>query len=291
MITSLVRKNISIKPWTTFKVGGIVKYFAEPQSIDEIKALHSWTLLQKLPVFILGKGSNVVVSDRGFPGLIIHLGKSFSQWQISGNKIKAQAGCLLNKVVAEAIKTDLSGIELLAGIPGTVGGGTYINAGAYGQELKQIITTVSSLNSRGQVIKRQNHECNFAYRNSIFTQNHEWILEVEMALTPNSGRDLRKIMQKNLKKRKDQQPIEFPNAGSMFKRPENNFAGALIEKAGLKGLQMGKAQVSHKHANFIVNLGGATAQDIWDLSEKVIAKVKTHSSIVLEREVIFLGEF
>ncbi|NLB64045.1 MAG: UDP-N-acetylmuramate dehydrogenase [Fibrobacter sp.] len=291
MITSLVRKNISIKPWTTFKVGGIVKYFAEPQSIDEIKALHSWTLLQKLPVFILGKGSNVVVSDRGFPGLIIHLGKSFSQWQISGNKIKAQAGCLLNKVVAEAIKTDLSGIELLAGIPGTVGGGTYINAGAYGQELKQIITSVTSLNSRGQVIKRQNHECNFAYRNSIFTQNHEWILEVEMALTLNSGRDLRKIMQKNLKKRKDQQPIELPNAGSMFKRPKNNFAGALIEKAGLKGLQMGKAQVSHKHANFIVNLGGATAQDIWDLSEKVIAKVKTHSSIVLEREVIFLGEF
>jgi UDP-N-acetylmuramate dehydrogenase len=185
----------------------------------------------------------------------------------------------------------MAGIQHLAGIPGTMGGGTYINAGAFGQELKDVIVSVTSTTCDGRLIKRTNEECGFSYRHSNFFDWDEIILETELELTPGDEHALKSEMRETLRKRKEKQPLHLPNAGSMFKRPPGQFAGVLIEEAGLKGFRMGGAMISEKHANFTVNAGGASAQDIHDLSSEVIRRVKEKSGTTLEREVIFIGEF
>jgi UDP-N-acetylmuramate dehydrogenase len=195
-------------------------------------------------------------------------------------------------IVTQSVERGLSGMQNLAGIPGALGGGIFNNAGAFDQDLKDVAVSVLSLRSDGKRVRRSNPECGFAYRHSVFCGSGEIILESSLELRP--GGDpvgLRREMEETLRKRGERQPLEYPSAGSMFKRPSGHYAGELIQAAGLKGLRQGGAGVSEKHANFTVNLGGATAQDIWDLTSEVIRRVHEHSGVALEREVIFIGEF
>lgn len=287
----LIQENIPLAPLISFKVGGPARHFCEPATAGEFSEALAWAKGKGLPVFILGKGTNLVFSDTGFPGLVIYTGRSFHHIAWDGPRVTAQAGALLHTVVTQSVNRGRAGIQHLAGIPGTVGGGVYINAGAFGQELKEVILTVTSATMDGLLITRGNADCGFAYRHSNFFHFNELILETTLELKPGDAESLKAEMRETLRKRKDKQPLHLPNAGSMFKRPPGQFAGVLIEQAGLKGFQMGGARISEKHANFTVNAGGATAQDIFDLTEEVITRVRSHSGTTLEREVIFIGEF
>lgn len=288
---SPIEENVSLKNFTSFKVGGFARFFSAPSSLEEIQELLQWAHQKGLPIFVLGKGSNLVVSDQGYAGLVIHLGKNFSQIRQLENRIQAQAGALLNTVVTTANRAGLGGIECLGGIPGTIGAGAWINAGAYGQELEQCIEQVTTLCADGSIKVRNHPECGYAYRHSAMIGTNEMIVEVLLSLKPADSTQLQATLQECLIKRKEKQPLELPNAGSMFKRPVGMFAGALIEQSGLKGFRVGDAQVSEKHAGFVVNLGKATANDIWNLTEAVIQKVKKDHNVILEREVVFLGDF
>ena len=287
----LIRENIPLSPFISFKVGGPARYFTEPSTPEEFSEALGWARQKGLETFILGKGTNLVFSDRGYPGLVVYTGKSFHGIAWDGNRVRAQAGALLHTVVTQSVGLGFSGIQHLAGIPGTVGGGTYINAGAFGQELKEVIVSVTSSTLDGRMVTRSNAECGFSYRHSNFFDLNEIILETSMELIPGDKETMQAEMRETLRKRKDKQPLHLPNAGSMFKRPPGQFAGVLIEQAGLKGFRMGGAMISEKHANFTVNAGGATAQDIHDLTSEVIDRVKAATGTTLEREVIFIGEF
>jgi UDP-N-acetylmuramate dehydrogenase len=286
-----IRENVPMAPLISFKVGGPARWFCEPATAAEFAEAMAWAKQRNLETFILGKGTNLVFSDRGFPGLVLYTGRSFTHIDWQGNRVTAQAGALLHTVVTQAVGKGMAGIQNLAGIPGTMGGGTYINAGAFGQELKDVIVKVVSTTRAGALVERTNAECGFAYRHSRFFDLDEIILETELELAPGDGEALKAEMRETLRKRKEKQPLHLPNAGSMFKRPPGQFAGTLIEQAGLKGFRIGGAMISEKHANFTVNAGGATAQDIHDLSSEVIRRVKEQSGTTLEREVIFIGEF
>ncbi|MDB5105281.1 MAG: UDP-N-acetylmuramate dehydrogenase --_ transferred, now [Fibrobacteres bacterium] len=287
----LVRENIPLAPLISFKVGGPARYFVEPSTPEEFSEALGWARQKGLETFILGKGTNLVFSDQGFPGLVLYTGKSFHGIAWEGNRVRAQAGALLHTVVTQSVGNGMAGIQHLAGIPGTMGGGTYINAGAFGQELKEVIVFVTSTTMDGKLVQRTNEECGFAYRHSHFFHLNEIILETALELVPGDPDALRAEMRETLRKRKEKQPLNLPNAGSMFKRPPGQYAGVLIERTGLKGFRMGGAMISEKHSNFTVNAGGATAQDIHDLSSEVIRRVKEATGTTLEREVIFIGEF
>jgi len=287
----LVRENIPLAPLISFKVGGPARYFVEPSTPEEFSEALGWAKGKGLETFILGKGTNLVFSDLGYPGLVLYTGKSFHGIAWEGNRVRAQSGALLHTVVTQSVGKGMAGIQHLAGIPGTMGGGTYINAGAFGQELKEVILSVTSATRGGKLVERSNAECGFSYRHSNFFNLDEIILETVLELIPGDKEAMQAEMRETLRKRKEKQPLHLPNAGSMFKRPPGQFAGVLIEQAGLKGFRIGGAMISEKHANFTVNAGGATAQDIHDLSSEVIRRVKEMSGTTLEREVIFIGEF
>jgi UDP-N-acetylmuramate dehydrogenase len=286
-----IREQTLLAPYTSFKVGGLAQYFCEPSTVEEFSEALIWAKSRDFKHFILGKGTNLVFSDQGFPGLVIYTGKAFQNIHWEGNRVRAQAGALLTTVVTQSVGRGLAGIQNLAGIPGTMGGGTFINAGAFGQELKDVIVSVISTTLDGKLVERSNQECGFAYRHSRFFDWGEIILETVLELKTGDAEALQIEMRETLLKRKDKQPLHLPNAGSMFKRPPGLYAGVLIEQAGLKGYRHGGAMISEKHANFTVNAGGATAQDIFDLTEDVIQQVRTKTGTTLEREVIFIGEF
>ena len=287
----MIQEQIILAPYTTFKVGGPARFFAEPNNTNELRNVLLWLQQNPMPFFLLGKGSNLVVSDQGFAGLVIHMGKQFAGLERIDSSLLCKAGCLLHSAVIASVDAGLAGIQNLGGIPGTLGGGAYINAGAYDQELCQVISEVTTMDLQGTIRVHNNAECGFGYRHSSLMGLDEIIIEVRLDLHPNDPQKLREQMNAVLLKRREKQPLELPNAGSMFKRPPGQFAGALIEASGLKGFRVGDAAVSDKHANFVVNLGKARALDIWELTEQIIAKVKADHAITLEREVIFLGSF
>ncbi len=286
-----ILEQAHLAPYLSFQVGGPALYFCAPREAEQFSEALDFARTRALPVFVLGKGTNLVFSDVGYPGLVIYTG-DFNRIEWDGPKVSAECGAVLMDVVTQSAEQGLSGAQNLAGIPGTVGGGTYINAGAFDQELKDTVTEVLSVSPEGKTIRRGNSECGFAYRRSFFCGAGEIILRTCMELRrggdPNA---LRAEMAATLARRAEKQPLHLPNAGSMFKRPPGKYAGALIEAAGLKGFRMGGAGISEKHANFTVNLGGAKAQDIWDLTCEVIRRVRDHSGVTLEREVIFVGDF
>ncbi len=286
-----IRENVPLAPLISFKVGGAARWFAEPANAADFAEAMAWAKERGVETFILGKGTNLVFSDQGFPGLVVYTGRAFTHIAWDRNRATAQAGALLHTLVTQSVNKGMAGIQHLAGIPGTMGGGTYINAGAFGQELKEVIVSVVSTTRDGRLITRSNAECGFAYRHSHFFALDEIILETIVELIPGDKVAMQAEMRETLRKRKEKQPLHLPNAGSMFKRPPGQFAGVLIEQAGLKGFRMGGAMISEKHANFTVNAGGATAQDIHDLSSEVIRRVKDQCGTTLEREVIFIGAF
>lgn len=303
-----ILENELMSKHTSFKVGGAARYFVKAESIDDIKDASKFAKDKGLPHFILGNGTNLLVSDNGYDGVIITLGRSFSDVCDLGKvKFKVGAATPLGGFARKTIKLGFAGIHKLAGIPGTLGGAIYMNAGAYGQEICQTCVEVESLGQDGVVRVRTAAECGFGYRHSVFQElatdpkNAEIILSATFQLEPAevSGKDsytLETEMQECMAKRKASQPLNMPNAGSTFKRldvgcaemPQQIAPGYYIEQAGLKGYRIGGAEVSTVHANFIVNAGDATAADIKALSEFVQKKVAEKFGIELKREIILL---
>lgn len=278
-------------PRTTFKVGGAARYLLEPTTETELESALAWVRSRELPLFVMGRGSNLVVSDAGWPGAIVCLGANFAgiEWFAEGATVLA--GTRLTEFVVQAVGRGLGGVEKLAGIPGTVGGAVSINAGAYGQEFGDRVVRVRSIGLDGAVRERSREECAFAYRHSVFRDNGEIVVSATLQLMTGNVDELRSSVREIQKARTDKQPLDLPNAGSLFKRPPGGYASKMVEEAGLKGFRVGNAAISDKHAGFAVNLGGATATDVWNLSKQVIERVKVSHGVTLEREVVFLGEF
>ncbi len=286
-----ILENVDMKQHTTFRAGGCARYFALAESDDDIRELKSFAREKCMPFFLLGKGSNVLVSDSGFDGLVIKLGKAFSHFRFEKETLVAKAATPLSLVAKMSATLGLSGMHLLAGIPGSLGGGIAMNAGAYGEEISQALLSARILEEDGEIRDYSGEKCAFGYRKSIFQNSQKVILEAVFRLTKGDATSLLAEQRRILEERKAKQPLDMPSAGSVFKRPTRGFPGALVEEAGLKGFQIGGAQVSPKHANFIVNTGNATAQQIHDLSELARKKVFEATGISLEREIIFLGRF
>ena len=301
----ILLENEPMSKHTTFKVGGPARYFAKAESLDDLKRALDLTHEKGLPFFILGNGSNLLVSDKGFNGVIVTLAGDFSSIEDLGNgAFKVGAAVPLGRFARSVLKQGFAGIHKLAGIPGTLGGAIYMNAGAYGQEIGCCCTQVTTLNGAGKRHEYAANECSFGYRQSAFQKLSETIVSATFQLPTASAQgktvaDLEAELAECMAKRKATQPLNMPNAGSTFKRLEHGAAdtptqiapGYYIEHAGLKGYRIGGAEVSTVHANFIVNAGGATASDIKELSEFVQSKVAEKFGIELKREIILLGDF
>lgn len=273
-----------MKKHTTFKAGGKAKYFVTPDSIEKVSELISY-LEGKVKYYIIGNGSNLLVKDDGFDGIIVKIGQKLAKYEINGNKIICEAGAFVAKIANEALENGLTGLEFAAGIPGMIGGAVAMNAGAYGGEFKDIITKVVLLDKNGKIFELSNEEMDFAYRKSIVQQNEYIVLASEMELQKGNRIEISEKMEEFLKARRDKQPLEYPSAGSTFKRPEGYFAGKLIMDAGLKGFSVGDACVSEKHCGFVINKGNATATDIICLMNEVAKIVKEKYNVILEPEV------
>ncbi len=281
--------NEPMKNHTTFRVGGTADMLAEPKSQDELLKLLAAASAENIPVTIIGNGSNLLVTDKGIRGLVIKLAKQFSLVEVDGEYITCQSGALMSKIAAAAYENSLSGLEFASGIPGTIGGGLYMNAGAYGGELKDVFVKCEYILD-GKIKTAAAEEAELAYRKSLFSENGGIIVSVTLKLEKGNKADILAKMQDFKNRRSSKQPLEFPSAGSTFKRPEGHFAGALIEEAGLKGLSVGAAEVSAKHAGFIINKGGDSASDILELIALVQRKVYENSGVMLETEVKLIGE-
>jgi UDP-N-acetylmuramate dehydrogenase len=270
-IPNVVRTGVSLKEYTTFKIGGVAQFFAEAKNLDEVRALLGWCKKFKIPFLVLGRGSNVLFDDDGYKGLVIKSG--------------FEAGVSLHSLIQQTANKGLGGLEKLEGIPGTVGGAIFMNAGAHGQQISDCIKNVTSIKPNGEIVKRTKEECEFSYRSSIFKKLPEIILSAEFNFTQMDIETIKKNRKEVLKWRLEKQPLQYPNAGSVFKNPANQSAGYLIESCGLKGHRIGDAEVSSLHANFIVNKGNATAKDVRALMDKITQEVKKTHGIDLEPEI------
>jgi UDP-N-acetylmuramate dehydrogenase len=273
---------------TSFKIGGNADVFVSVQTVEEFSLTLKLCKKAEVPVTVLGKGSNLLVSDKGIEGVVICLEK-LNKITVEGEKIKAGAGVSLAALCNFAANEGLSGLEFAFGIPGSVGGAVYMNAGAYGGEIKDVLESVTAVDVDGEILTFSANELCLSYRNSIFHNNGATVVETVFALKKGIEEEIKAQMSEVMGRRKDKQPLEFPSAGSTFKRPEGYFAGTLIEQCGLKGLTVGGAQVSTKHAGFVINKGGATANDVLELIKKVQQIVFEKTGVTLEPEVIFIG--
>ena len=283
--------NEPMSKHTTFRIGGPADYFVCPENIEEVQKVVCLCNEMDMPFYLLGNGSNLLVGDKGYRGVIIRLYKQMDKIEVSGTKIKAQAGALLVKVANEACKNGLTGLEFAGGIPGTLGGAVMMNAGAYGGEMKDVLEEVTVLTKEGEILTLNKEELELGYRTSIIGRKGYIALEVILRLKEKNADEIRAYMNELREKRVTKQPLEYASAGSTFKRPEGHFAGQLIEQAGLRGFQVGDAQVSEKHCGFVINRGQATAKDVMDLMREVSAKVEEKFGVTLEPEVKRLGEF
>lgn len=274
---------------TTFRVGGPADLMYFPASSSQLVKALSAAGERQIPVLVMGNGSNMIVRDGGIRGLVIVLGERFSQISIEGEILSAQAGASMARVAAAAQASSLSGLEFASGIPGTLGGGCAMNAGAYGGQLSDVLVD-AEVYLNGEIRTLSREELQMGYRTTLPLREGGIVLSARFKLTPDDGEAIMARMKDLNARRRDKQPLNFPSAGSTFKRPEGYFAGALIEQAGLKGRTVGGAQVSEKHAGFIVNIGGATAKDITDLIALVQEEVLRASGVRLETEVRIIGE-
>ena len=278
-----------MKKHTTFKIGGPAEIFVDAGSKEEILLVAELCRENDLPFIIIGNGSNLLVSDKGISGVVICVGNRMKNTEVKDNIIYAEGGALLSVVSNAAQKHSLSGLEFAAGIPGTLGGGIYMNAGAYGGELKDVVRCVTYIDDGGNIKKAGADELDFSYRHSMFSDKNFVILEAELELKHGDADKIREEMTELNKRRCEKQPLEFPSAGSTFKRPEGYFAGKLIQDAGLLGYTVGGAKVSEKHAGFVINNGGATAQDVLDLIVHIQKTVFEKFGVNLETEVRLIG--
>ena len=275
---------------TSFRIGGPADVLAQPADEAELAALLKRAGEHAVPVTLIGNGSNLLVRDKGIRGLVIKLSNSFSDMKALGNELTFGSGISLAMASKKAASLSLSGLEFAVGIPGTIGGAVYMNAGAYDGEMAKVVTCVRVMDMQGKISELQASELDFAYRHTAL-QNSGWIvISVTVALQPGEAESIAAKMADFSQRRISKQPLELPSAGSMFKRPVGYFAGTLIEQTGLKGYTVGGAQVSQKHAGFVVNVGGATAKDVLQLISDVQSKVFAAHGVRLEPEVLVLGE-
>lgn len=280
-----------MKRHTTFRIGGPADFFLLPSTVDEVRGILEICREEELPYFILGNGSNLLVSDKGYRGVIIQLYRNFSSISVEGNEICASSGALLSQIAAAARNASLTGFEFAGGIPGTLGGAVFMNAGAYGGELKDVLKEAVVMTEQGEILTLPVEKLDMGYRTSRIKKAGYLVLEARLVLEQGDMDKIRDITKDLTEKRVSKQPLEYPSAGSTFKRPEGYFAGKLIMDAGLRGYQVGDAQVSEKHCGFVINKGNATAADVLTLIENVREKVQEQFGVTLEPEVKFLGEF
>lgn len=286
-----VKTDEPMAPHTTFRVGGPADFFVEIGSIEELREIIDYLHKTDYDFFILGNGSNLLVGDKGYQGVVLHLGSRFGEYSVTENQVTAQAGAMLSSVAKAAATAGLTGMEFAAGIPGTIGGAIVMNAGAYDGEMQQIVTKVTVMTVDGEVLELDNETMEFGYRTSIIKNRPFIVLSAQMELKKGNAEEIHAKIEELNARRRSKQPLELPSAGSTFKRPEGHFAGKLIMDAGLRGSRIGGAQVSEKHCGFIVNLGNASAADIYELMEEVTEKVEEQFSVRLEPEVVRLGDF
>ena len=276
---------------TTFRVGGPAEVFVTVENKEQLEKIIKYLNLVERPYFILGNGSNLLVGDKGYRGVIIRLGGEFNTLKTEGTLLTAGASVLLSAAAREAMENGLTGMEFASGIPGSIGGGVKMNAGAYDGEMRQIVESVQVMYKDGSILDLDNETMEFGYRNSVIKNRPYVVLQVSLRLQPGNREEILARMNDLAARRKEKQPLEFASAGSTFKRPEGYFAGKLIMDSGLRGARIGGAQISEKHCGFVINDGTATAADIAELIQEVSETVKEKFGVTLEPEVILLGDF
>lgn len=284
-----IKTEEPMKEHTTFRIGGPARLFLTPDTEEELRELIFYCEERRLPWFLLGNGSNLLVSDKGFDGAVIQLGEGFQGIVREGDSLYIKAGTLLGKAAAYAAKEGLGGMEFASGIPGTVGGAVFMNAGAYGGEMKQIIRQAKVMKRDGSCCVLGKDELQMDYRTSIVKEKGYIVLEVVLDLVKRPVEAIQGRMEELKAARKEKQPLEFPSAGSAFKRPEGYFAGKLIMDAGLRGFRVGDAQIAEKHCGFVINRGNAAAEDVMKLAKAVQEKVEGRFGVKLELEIQTLG--
>ena len=276
--------------YTTFRVGGPADILVSPNSQEEVCTLLATIQAEQVPCTILGNGSNVLVLDKGIRGVVLKLGNALNGLVIEGTRIRVEAGVLLSRLATAAADAGLTGLEFASGIPGSLGGAILMNAGAYGGEIGNLVRTVTVVDPKGQVRNLNREQMNFRYRHSVVMETGDIILSATLELAPDAPETIHERIRDLTQKRITKQPLNFPSAGSTFKRPPGYFAAALIDQAGLRGYRVGDAQVSEKHTGFVVNRGHATASEILQLMDDVKTRVHAMSGVWLEPEVRILGE-
>lgn len=279
-----------MKNHTSFKIGGSADFLVTPRTVDQIQNLIKTLKKENIPVFIMGNGSNLLVSDKGIRGVVIKLSKNFSSFSISGDEVTAQSGILLSTLSKSIVNESLSGFEFASGIPGTIGGAVTMNAGAYDSEMKNIVEEVVAMDMDGNIKTFTNQEMNFRYRKSRVTDETLVVLEAKLKLDKGNIEDIKAKIDDFTVRRTTKQPLTAYSAGSTFKRPEGYFAGKLIEDAGLKGIIMRNAAVSSLHSGFVINTGDATCENILELIEFIKLTVFSEFGVMLEEEVRVVGE-
>ena len=274
---------------TTFKIGGPAQVLVTPRTVEQIQGVFAVAKAANVPVRVMGLGSNILVSDAGLEGIVVKLAENFSAVEIEGQTVRCQAGASNEAVARKAQQAGLAGYEFASGIPGTIGGAAIMNAGAYGGEFKDVAQSVACLTPEGRVVEVPASQANWGYRHSMMMDAGYVVLGATLKLQPDDQAAIQERMDDLAKRRQEKQPLEMPSAGSTFKRPEGYFAGKLIQDAGLRGYQVGGAQVSTKHTGFVVNAGGATAADVLQLISDVQQRVLETQGVTMEPEVRMWG--
>ncbi len=289
-ISPQLAENEPMSLHTTFKIGGNADMFVSVEDIEELSELIRTANKTGTPFMIMGNGSNMLVSDSGIRGLVIQIGQGLADCETEGSIVTAQAGILMSRLAANIARAELTGFEPLSGIPGTLGGGIFMNAGAYGGELGALVRSVTYVDNNGDIHTIDGKDCGFGYRKSIFSEGGKYVVSAQLELEKGDAEAIRTASAEYSRRRSDKQPLNFPSAGSTFKRPEGYFAGKLIQDAGLMGYSIGGAQVSCKHAGFIINKGEASAADVLALIDYVKKTVYDKYGVILEPEVRLIGE-
>ena len=284
----MIFRDELMKNYTTFKIGGKADILVRPKTYEQIGEVINLCKKHEVPYYVLGNGSNLLVSDEGYRGVILHVYNQLSDIKVEENCITASAGAILSKVATVAMENNLTGLEFAHGIPGTLGGAIVMNAGAYDGEMKNILISCEVMDEQGNVITLSNEELELGYRTSMIQKKNYIVLSATMVLNKGEKEKIKAYMKELMLRRKEKQPLDKPSAGSTFKRPEGYFAGKLIMDSGLKGYQIGGAKVSEKHCGFVVNAGNATCKDVEDLIAYVQKTVKNKFNVELEPEVKLL---
>ncbi len=280
----------SLRDYNTFKIGGKCRALISIQNVESVLSLVRFLRENSINYYIIGRGSNIIVSDKGYDGVILLLNGDFSDIKVSNNIIICQSGAKLASVCLEAQKYGLSGMENLYGIPGTAGGALFMNAGAYGTEMYDVVESAEYIDSDGNLKNIKKSDMGLSYRHSIFSENGGIITSVTFRLEKGDPLKIKSDMNECMSKRRQKQPLEYPSAGSTFKRPQGSYASLLIDQCGLKGLSVGDAEVSTKHCGFVINKGNASCRDVLALCENVKKIVKEKTGYLLELEPVILGE-